>query len=269
MMITLITDFGDRDGFVGVMKGVILGICAGVPLVDLSHQVEPGDIQAGALILYAAVPYFPAGTVHLAVVDPGVGGERRALAIYAGGQWLVGPDNGLLWPAAAWLAERAGEPGPEARLLANPAYRLPHLSHTFHGRDLFAPAAAHLARGVAWESLGPPVVDPIRWQIPVPRRTSAGVEGELLAVDHFGNAITNVAPADAASLGERWLLEAGPVHMAGPASHYGAVPEGDPVVVLDSLGFYELAVNRGSAAERYGLRRGDRVVLRPLPASSD
>jgi S-adenosylmethionine hydrolase len=268
-MITLLTDFGDRDGFVGVMKGVILGICAGVPLVDLSHQVEPGDIQGGALILRAAVPYFPAGTVHLAVVDPGVGGERRALAFRAGEQWLVGPDNGLLWPAAAWLAEQAGEPGPEARLLANPAYRLPQLSHTFHGRDLFAPTAAHLARGVAWESLGPRVADPIRWQIPVPRRTSAGVEGELLVVDRFGNAITNVAPADVASLGERWLLEAGPVHVPGPATHYGAVPEGDPVVVLDSLGFYELAVSRGSAAERYGLRRGDRVVLRPLPAAAD
>jgi S-adenosylmethionine hydrolase len=264
-MITLLTDFGDRDGFVGVMKGVILGICPEAALVDLSHQLEPGDIRGGALILRAAVPYFPAGTVHLAVVDPGVGGERRALVIRAGDQWLVGPDNGLLWPAAAWLAERAGEPRPEARLLANPAYRLPELSHTFHGRDLFAPAAAHLARGVAWESLGPPVAEPERWQVPRARRTPAAVEGELLALDRFGNAITNVAPTDVAALGERWLLEAGSARVPGPACHYAAVADGEPVVVLDSLGFYELAVNRGSAAERYSLRRGDRVVVRSLP----
>jgi S-adenosyl-L-methionine hydrolase (adenosine-forming) len=264
VIITLLTDFGDRDGFAGVMKGVILGICPGVALVDLSHQVEPGDVAGGALILRAAVPYFPPGTVHLAVVDPGVGGERRPVALRAGSQWLVGPDNGLLWPAAAWLAERAGEPRPEARLLSNPAYRLPQLSATFHGRDLFAPAAAHLARGVAWESLGPPVEDPVQRRIPTARRTPAAVEGEVLALDRFGNAITNIAPADVAALGERWLLEAGSACVMGPDSHYGAVPEGEPVVVLDSFGFYELAVNRRSAAERYRLTRGDRVTIRPI-----
>jgi S-adenosyl-L-methionine hydrolase (adenosine-forming) len=264
VIITLLTDFGERDGFTGVMKGVILGICPGAALVDLSHHVEPGDVGAGALILRAAVPYFPPGSIHLAVVDPGVGGDRRAVAFRAGGQWLVGPDNGLLWPAAAWLAERAGEPRPEARLLDNPAYRLPQLSHTFHGRDLFAPAAAHLARGVAWESIGPPVAEPVQRRIPTAQRAPAAVEGEVLALDRFGNAITNVAPADVAALGEHWLLEAGSACVTGPATHYGAVPEGEPVVVLDSFGFYELAVNRGSAAKRYGLTRGDRVTVRPI-----
>jgi hypothetical protein len=251
-----LTDFGDRDGFAGVMKGVILGICPSARLVDLTHAVEPGDVRGGALLLWAAVPYFPAETIHLAVVDPGVGGARDPLAIRAGGQTLVGPDNGLLWAGAARLGT------PEGRRIENPTYRLSHVSRTFHGRDLFAPAAAHLARGAPWESLGPVAPDPVRWEVPAARPGPAGVFGEVLHVDRFGNAITNLTPDDVSGLGERWWLEVGSVVVEGPVTHYGAVAQGEPLVVLGSLGFYELAVNRGSAAARYGVRRGDAVRAR-------
>jgi S-adenosylmethionine hydrolase len=235
------------------MKGVILGICPSARFVDLSHAVEPGDVRGGALLLWSAVPYFPAGTIHLAVVDPGVGGDRDPLAIRSGGQAFVGPDNGLLWAAAA----RVGVP--QARRIENPAYRLPHVSHTFHGRDVFAPATAHLALGVPWESLGAPVPEPVRWELPVAQVTPEGITGEVLAVDRFGNVITNLTPGDLAPLGESWRMEVGPVVAVGPAAHYGAAGEGEPLVVLGSLGFYEMAVNRGNAAARYGVRRGDRV----------
>jgi len=260
MIVTLLTDFGDRDVFVGTMKGVILGICPEARLVDLGHQVEPGDIAAGAFLLRAAVRYFPLGTVHLAVVDPGVGGERRPIALTAGEHRFVGPDNGLLWPAAALLA---GSGTPAARLLTHPAYRLSEVSATFQGRDLFAPAAAHLARGADWESLGPAVTDPVRWEPPVPCRQTDGVTGEILWIDRYGNAITNLTPSDAHALGPGWVAEVAGLRLA-PATHYAAVPAGEPLVLLGSLGTYEIAVNRGSAAERLGLRRGDSVRLLPL-----
>lgn len=260
MVISLLTDFGDRDAFVGVMKGVILGICPQARLIDLCHQLEPGDVTGGALLLRSAAPYFPPGMVHLAVVDPGVGGERRPIAIRAGGQFFVGPDNGLLWAAARLICAR-GAP-PETRRLANPAYRLPNVSATFHGRDVFAPAAAHLAVGVAWESLGPPVADAVRWEPPPARVEDGGVAGEILWIDRFGNAVTNLTPDDARRLGETWEIEVAGARVA-PATHYGAAPEGEPLVVLGSLGYYELAVNRGSAAARFSLRRGDPIRLCP------
>jgi S-adenosylmethionine hydrolase len=188
------------------------------------------------------------------------------VALRAGGHFFVGPDNGLVWAAATLLGE------PEARLLVNPDYRLPRVSHTFHGRDLFAPAAAHLASGATFESVGPPATDPARWEVPAPRSDGPGIVGEILALDRFGNAMTNLEPSHLAALGERWRLEIGDptapgVAVTGPASHYGAVPPGEPVVVLGSHGYFELAVNRGSAADRYRLRRGDRVQVRRLTKS--
>ncbi|HET8575537.1 MAG TPA: SAM-dependent chlorinase/fluorinase, partial [Methylomirabilota bacterium] len=147
-IITLTTDFGSRDPFVGVMKGVILGICPAARLVDLSHEVSPQDVLEGALMLESSARFFPPGTIHLAVVDPGVGSRRRGLAVSAAGQCFVGPDNGL-------FTATLEEPGWVAVSLENPAYRLTQVSGTFHGRDIFAPAAAHLACGVALERLGP------------------------------------------------------------------------------------------------------------------
>jgi S-adenosylmethionine hydrolase len=223
-------------------------------------------------------------------VDPGVGSERRPIALAAGDQRFVGPDNGLLWAAASRLAgndsggtvaswtveggtptggSRRPATGPDralnpvARLLENPAYRLPRVSATFHGRDLFAPAAAHLARGVTWESLGPPVADPVRWEPRVPRRSPRVVTGEILAIDRYGNAVTNLEPADADALHAPWGVEAAGALLL-PATHYAAVPPGEPLVVLGSLGTYEVAVNQGSAADRFQLRRGDPVRLVPV-----
>ncbi|MGH7397764.1 MAG: SAM hydrolase/SAM-dependent halogenase family protein, partial [Candidatus Rokuibacteriota bacterium] len=154
-VITLTTDFGLRDPFVGIMKGVLLSICPSARLVDLTHEVPPHDILAGGLALEAATPFFPPGTVHLAVVDPGVGSARRAIAVRAGGYHLVGPDNGLFTFAlegAGWTAVS----------VTAPEYRLAEVGRTFHGRDIFAPAAAYLAAGVPLERLGPPVSDPER-----------------------------------------------------------------------------------------------------------
>ncbi|MBI3108110.1 MAG: SAM-dependent chlorinase/fluorinase, partial [Candidatus Rokubacteria bacterium] len=184
-IVTLTTDFGLRDPFVGVMKGVILGICPEAHLVDLTHDIDPQDILGAQLALESSVPFFPVGTVHLAVVDPGVGSARRALAVQSAGQCFVGPDNGLLsfafkttgWTAVSLTAEH---------------YRRPHVSQTFHGRDVFAPAAAHLARGVRLEHFGSPVLDPVRLDLPAAREEGGALVGEVIAEDRFGNLITSL-----------------------------------------------------------------------------
>jgi S-adenosylmethionine hydrolase len=257
-IVALITDFGARDHFVGVVKGVVLDRCPAAQLVDLAHELEPGDVTGGALLLWAAAPYFPATTVFLAVVDPGVGGARRPLCLVAGGRRFVGPDNGLLWPAAA----RFG--APQAFLLADPRYRLPAVSATFHGRDLFAPAAAALAAGVEPAALGPPVPDPVRLEFPRPRATATGVDGEILWVDRFGNLISNLAPADLDPLGPGpFTFTLGTYRIAGPVPAYSAVAGGEPCVVLSSFGTFEVAVRDGNAARELAAGRGD-----PLAAAA-
>lgn len=256
-VIALLTDFGTRDPYVGIMQGVILTRAANAVCVTLTHEIEPGDVAGGALALLAAAEYFPKGTIFLAVVDPGVGGERRPLCLRSGGCHWVGPDNGLLWPAAAALGT------PAAFQLASAAHRLPRVSRTFHGRDLFAPAAAALANGVPAEALGPPISDPVRLHFPEPAERGGRVVGEVLAIDRFGNAITNLrpehlgdpAPGEAVFTVKRRTIR-------GPVTHYGAVPAGELLAIVGSLDRYEIAVNRGSAAERLGLRRGDRVAAR-------
>src|SRR5712691_6438607 len=187
-LVTLTTDFGLRDPFVGIMKGVILSICPTARLVDLTHEVEPQDILGGCLTLEAAVPFFPAGTVHLVVVDPGVGSARRAIALRTGGGYLVGPDNGVLTPAF----ERSGW---TAVALTAPEYRLPSVSRTFHGRDVFAPAAAYLAAGIPLERLGSTLTDPVRLPLPGCRLEGDALVGEVLAADRFGNLITSIPAA--------------------------------------------------------------------------
>lgn len=257
--IALLTDFGWQDAYVGVMKGVLLSRCPDVRWIDLTHGVPPGDIRTGSLLLASAVPYCPADTLFLAVVDPGVGGERRPICLRAGGRLFVGPDNGLLWPAAA----SAGPP--EAFQLDRPAYWLPHPGATFHGRDIFAPVAARLASGTPPEALGSPVADPVRLELPACAPLPDGAAGEVLLIDRFGNAVTNIRPEDAGDPPPGAArFEIPGASLAGPATHYGAAPPGEPVVVVDSFGFYEIAVNRGNAAERFGLRPGTPVTVRRL-----
>jgi S-adenosyl-L-methionine hydrolase (adenosine-forming) len=258
-IITLLTDFGTQDPFVGTMKGVILSGCPEARLVDLTHAVAPGDVRGGAFALWTAAPYFPPGTVHLAVVDPGVGGPRRPLVLRTAKALFVGPDNGLLWPAAA----REGEP--EAWEIDLAHWDRP-LSATFHGRDLFAPAASRLAPGEPPEAFCQPLTDALRLDFPLPRREGSKVLGEVLAIDRFGNAITNLTPAELGTLSEeRAIFTAAGRTVEGPDSHYGAVPPGELVVVLGSAGLYEIAINQGSAADALGLRVGSpvEVELRP------
>jgi S-adenosyl-L-methionine hydrolase (adenosine-forming) len=261
-LITLLTDFGARDAFVGVMKGVMLTRCPEARLVDLTHEIAPGDVRAGALALRWAVPHFPPATVHLAVVDPGVGGARRPLVLRGVEALFVGPDNGLLWPAASMTGEPEGWEIDLSRW-----DRL--VSATFHGRDVFAPAAARLAAGEPPEAFCRPVRDVVPLDWPRPERHGRTVHGVVIYVDRFGNAITNLSPADLENPmeGELTFTAAGQ-RVNGPSSFYGAVPAGQPVVVLGSAGLYEIAINQGNAANAMGLAIGSAVEVHAAGAVS-
>jgi S-adenosyl-L-methionine hydrolase (adenosine-forming) len=255
--VALLSDFGYRDAYAGLMKGVLLARCPGVQVVDLTHGVPAQDVLAGALYLLSAVPYFPVDTLFLAVVDPGVGGERRGVCLRSGGRLFVGPDNGLLWPAAASCGR------PEAFHLSNPRWWLPEPGSTFHGRDIFSPVAAALAAGRAAEDLGPAIADPVRLDLPLPFVEEDGASGEVVLVDHFGSLVTNLRPADLGhpEVGQARFEVAGQ-DIPGPSTHYAAVPAGGLLVVLGSFGYYELAVNEGSAAQLLGIGRGARIRAR-------
>lgn len=262
-IITLTTDFGTRDPWVGIMKGVILGICPEARLVDLSHDVAPQDVLEGALCLEAAAPFFPPGTIHLAVVDPGVGGPRRPLALRAGGLCYVGPDNGLF----TFALERARE-GPReawsAVELAAPEYRLAPVSRSFHGRDIFAPAAAWLAAGVPLERFGPAIGDPVRLALPSARSEPGEVVGEVVGADRFGNLVTSVRDEDLASLGGPGALV---VEVAGraagaPVGAYADAAPGRLAALVGSTGRLEIFVREASAQAALGVGRGAIVRVR-------
>jgi S-adenosyl-L-methionine hydrolase (adenosine-forming) len=262
-IITLTTDFGLHDPFVGIMKGVILSICPSARLVDLTHEVAPQDILGGALALEAGWPYFPEGSVHLAVVDPGVGSARRALAVQARGHYLVGPDNGLLTPALM-------DAGWRAVALTAPEYRLAEVSRTFHGRDVFAPAAAYLAAGVPLERLGPAVADPVRRPIPRSRLEDGALVGEVLAVDRFGNLLTSIEAAQLVGLpGGRpgavpvpVIVEVADRPVAGLVQAYADGADGRPTAIVGSTGRLEIFVRGGRADQVLGAGRGAPVRVR-------
>jgi S-adenosylmethionine hydrolase len=256
-IITLTTDFGLRDPYVGTMKGVILGINPEASLVDLTHEIAPQDILEGALALEAAVPFFPPGTIHLAVVDPGVGSARRALALSARGQLFVGPDNGLftfLFAEQKWrvVALEAGE------------YRLPTVSRTFHGRDIFAPAAAHISLGVPLERLGRPVSDPVRLPWPEPRWEGDWLVGEVLHVDRFGNLVTSLSETDLAQLGpeESWSVEVKGLPVGAPVRSFSEGSAGELAAILGSRGRLEIFVREGSALSLLGAGKGAPVRVK-------
>jgi S-adenosylmethionine hydrolase len=185
--VTFLTDFGTHDPFVGIMKGVVLGICPDASLVDLCHEIPAHDILHGSFVLHTAVGVFPAGTIHVGVVDPGVGGARRPILAAIDGQFFVGPDNGVLsYPLAT--AERY-----EVRRLSVETFWRHPVSASFHGRDIFAPVAGHLAAGVNPDRFGPVITDPVRLEIPRPKANAAGrVQGQVMRVDRFGNCLTNI-----------------------------------------------------------------------------
>lgn len=258
-IITLLTDFGIEDGYVASMKGVILGICPQVSLVDISHMIAPQDVRAGAYLISTVYEDFPSGTIHLAVVDPGVGTERRAMALKAAGHFFVGPDNGLF---SLTLKE---QPDYEARCLENPIYWRSKVSNTFHGRDIFAPAAAHLASGIVFDSLGPPCI-PMLPQWSSVRRSKNKLQGEVIYIDHFGNIITNLRQEDVArfAAGKAWAATIGSHSITQFVESYGQVEPGDAVALIGSSGHLEIAVNQGSAAEILKIRTGDRITLQTI-----
>ena len=274
-LVTLTTDFGTADSYVGSMKGVILTIVPAARLVDISHQIAPQSVRQAAYVLYTAYPFFPSHTVHLVVVDPGVGSSRRAIAVRTPAGTFVGPDNGVL----SYVMTR--EPVEAIVELSDPRYRLSQVSHTFHGRDLFAPAAAHLAAGIPISALGPPVRDPVT--LPRPRLDIAGdsITGQVLHADHFGNVITSIgrltwerqglalAPtfqnteADEQTRFEadRATITAGKEKLVGIHSTYAQVEPGETLALVGSAGHLEIAVREGSAADRLGLQPGDPVTV--------
>jgi S-adenosylmethionine hydrolase len=256
-LITLTTDFGLRDPFVGIMKGVLLSICPSVRLVDLTHEVPPQDVLGGGLALEAALPFFPSGTVHLAVVDPGVGTARRPIAVRVGGHYLVGPDNGLF----TFALERDGW---AAVSLTAPEYRLAEVSRTFHGRDVFAPAAAYLASGVPLERLGPVVTAPERLRRPGCRLEAGELVGEVVDADRFGNLLTSIPAARLAEIpGSGGVtLEVAGRRLGGPVDAYAEGAAGEPAVIVGSMGRLEIFVKAGSARDRLGAGRGTIVRVR-------
>lgn len=251
-IITLLTDFGTRDPFVGVMKGVLLSICPEARLVDLSHEVPPQSVVAGAYLLKTSIDYFPKGTVHLAVVDPGVGSSRKAVALKSKGHFFVGPDNGL-FPAAlkGWGIEQVVELTEKKFQLANP-------STTFHGRDIFAPAAAYLAKGVSFAKLGTKQNNWIWREIPKPFRTARGWSGQILWVDHFGNLITNL---EGQHIPKSFRLKVGKAVILNLATHYAQVKKGTVVALVGSSGNLEISVSGGDAAQKLGVGIGASVTL--------
>lgn len=256
-IITLLTDFGTQDIYVGVMKGVILSICPQARLVDLSHAVPPQSVAIGAWFLRAAVEYFPAGTVHLAVVDPGVGSERAPIAVVTERGHLVGPDNGLLHAAAQALGIR------EVRALENAELFRRPVSQTFHGRDIFAPVAAHLAAGMSPEGLGTALPGLAALPSPAPRREQNSIHGEVIFADRFGNLITNVPAELVAQLSPAGAsVDAGTVSGLPIVAAYAAVPPGSALALIGSWGLLEVAVRDGSAAEQLKIPVGAPVVVR-------
>lgn len=253
---TLLTDFGTRDGYVAAMKGVILGICPEAQLVDISHEVPPQDVRTAAFVLFTVYQHFPPGTIHIAVVDPGVGTDRKALGLRASRQFFVGPDNGLF----SFILKR--ETLDTAHSLENPTFWKEPVSQTFHGRDIFAPVAAHLGRGIPLESMGPqctPGIEP--WSSP--HFQPDEILGEAIHVDHFGNIITNITPGDLkpqAAL-EAWRIQAGGNLVPVAANAYAQTPPGTLMAYWGSSGFLEIAISRGNAAHVLGILPGERVVL--------
>ena len=245
-VVTLTTDFGLTDPFVGIMKGVLATRAPGVPVIDVSHGVPAQDVLAGALVLRHAVPYFPRGSVHVAVVDPGVGTERRALCVETAGGPLLGPDNGVLALAASVLEIRRIVHLTEERFFLSPR------GGTFHGRDVFAPVAAALATGTSPSALGETVADMTRVSVPAVRRDGERVTGAVVYVDRFGNLVTNIDMDTVAPFVGELAVRIGSHRISGVSRSYGAVERGALVAVVNSWGLVEIAARDGSAAAQLG-----------------
>jgi S-adenosylmethionine hydrolase len=253
MRIALLTDFGTRDPYVAAMKGVIAAR-TDAPVHDLTHEIEPFDVFAAAWFLKSVTPWWPR-TIFVCVVDPGVGTARKIVALERRDQIFLAPDNGLL----TMIAAAAG--ASTAVSVENESLFLPHGSTTFHGRDRFAPVAAALAKGTSIDTLGPPLPELVRLDYTPPDYSSTPVEGTIVSVDRFGNAVTDVEAARMAS--SRFALCVGDQTIGRVARTYGEAGEG-PFLIVGSTGLLEISVAKGSAAKELHLRRGDRVTVLPV-----
>lgn len=256
-VIALLSDFGSRDHYVGTMKGVILGICPDATLVDISHDIPPHDVMEGALQLAATARYFPAGTIFVAVVDPGVGSRRRGVAVDTGDYRFVGPDNGIFTQVLADL------PLKKAVELTERRYGRPTVSRTFEGRDRFAPAAAWLAKGIQLPALGRAAVDLVRLDIPVAEVGDTAIRGAVLHVDRFGNLVTNVERKsfERFASGRQVQVSVGTRSVERLVATYADIPPGEVCALFGSTDHLEVAANSGSAADMLGVTRGGAVTI--------
>jgi len=257
-VISLLTDFGTRDGFVGIMKGVIWDINPQVQVADISHEVNPQNILHGALILGQSWKYFPNGSVHLVVVDPGVGTQRRAIAAKIGKHFFVCPDNGLI-TIPLEQAISSGDPV-RAVLLDRSEFWLPRISRSFHGRDIFAPTAAHLATGVPIEQLGSPLDSIVKILIPQPLPTADGWRAQVMMVDHFGNLISNLSEE---RLENQAVLAVtcGGMTIRHFVSTFGDAKPGELIAMIDSSGWLSVSLVNGNAAKVLHVQEGDLVEV--------
>jgi hypothetical protein len=260
-LLTLTTDFGTRDSYVAAMKGVVLSRVRDATIVDVTHDIPPQGVREAARTLLEAVRTFPPDTVHVAVIDPGVGSERRILCVASALGIFLAPDNGVL--TRVLDAARRRDTAPEVFAVERPDLSLGDVSATFHGRDIFAPVAAHLLLGLAPCDLGPPVTDPVRLSLEVARRDDATgrIDGEVVHVDRFGNLVTNVSERLLPEHRSRLAIEVGSVRLEGMVASYAALARERPGALIESSGHLEIAVAGGSAAEILGLGVGARVVV--------
>lgn len=255
-ILTLTTDFGQNDPFVGIMKGVILNIAPTAQIVDLTHQIEPQNITQAAQIIKSASSWFPKGTVHLAVVDPGVGGPRRPIAVRAGKHYLVGPDNGIF---SATIDSKS-----KTYELTEKKYFLKPLSSTFHGRDLFAPAAAWIAKGIPLTKMGRPVENPVILKLPQPTMKNGKLEGEIIHIDRFGNLTTNIS---AGLLQETFRnskplkIRVGKKQTYGPVTRYNQCETGEIAGIINSWDHLEIFCREGNAARKLKCKAGAKVTV--------
>ena len=254
-LITLTTDMGLRDPYVAAMKGVISRACPSAMVIDLTHDIGPQNVLEGALFLAGATHYFPPGTIHCAVVDPGVGTDRLAIAASAGGQVFVCPDNGLL---SIHLESHSLD---EARVITNPRCTRDTVSATFHGRDIFAPTAAALAGGLPLADVGHQLESVVRLEIRQPLVESADrITGEIIHIDRFGNCITNIRH-DLIETDATWTVRAGGHCITGLVRTYADAPPDTPLALIGSADHLEIAINQGNAEDELDLHRGDPVEL--------
>ncbi len=247
-IITLTTDFGLTDPYVGMMKGVILSVNPETRIVDISHQVNAGDISHAAGLIKETFRFFPKGTIHVVVVDPGVGGDRRPILIKTKDFFFIGPDNGLFWPIISSYGHV------EIIHLTEKVYFLPHISRTFHGRDIFSPVAAHLSLGIDPFKMGSAIADPEKLNLQVPQQNEGTLSGQVIRVDNFGNMITNIHTQDIEQISGKSavIIKVGELEINGMHETYTDEKEGELMALIGSSEYLEIAINLERACDRFG-----------------